>query len=358
MRWKALFWTIVVVCSAALAAQAITVPVTFAWTRDSTHNGATWEAEVDGVSRPCPITLTTATELRCTAASVALGTHAFRLRGTANGQVGDWSESIVGAISAPGPFTIHVVWTSAPTPPPPPPEPDPMAIVFANVSSEGKLEPSADPETTDHTIASTLSDGYVLVGLVGFNVGSAGAAVTFDGSLMTQLASVTQAAFGGAYITNLYGLAIGNKASGTYVVSVNLDDTWDEYNVGILTYNGVHQTVSVGTAVTASGNSATPSVVATSAAGELVVDSVTLGGNSGAPHVSQTQRWLQATSTGGGMSEEAGAASVTMSWSQTSGRWTIAAVPLKPSAASGRVAKNTRAWPHGVEIGMGWRMPH
>lgn len=213
-----------------------------------------------------------------------------------------------------------------------------MAIAFSgDVDSEGKLEPSADPETTNHTLDSPLVDGYILVGVCGWNSGvNTITGVTFDGGAMAELgAGSTRSAFGGFYITRIFGLAVGNKASGTYVVSVNLVDTWDEYNVAILAYNGVHQTVSVGTAAFANGSSGTPSVVVSSATGELVVDFVTFGGGSGAVHVSQTQRWLQATSTGGGSSEEAGAASVTMSWTQSSADWTIAGVPLKPAAGGG-----------------------
>ena len=37
--------------------------------------------------------------------------------------------------------------------------------------------------------------------------------------------------------------------------------------------------------------------------------------------------------------------------------WAIAAIVVKEAAAGGRTTKNTRGFPLGMEIGMGWRMP-
>ena len=205
-----------------------------------------------------------------------------------------------------------------------------------DVDSEGKLEPSGDPETLNSVLDSQLTDGYIIVGLAGWDGNAVStASATYDGTSMTALASVTRAAFGGSYRTHLFGLAVGNKAAGTYVMSANLLEVWDEYNAVVIVYNGVDQTTPTGTATTNNGSSTTPTVDVSSASGELVVDVVTFGGGSGTVHASQTQRWLQATATGGGASEEAGGATVTMSWTQNSADWTIAAVPLKPAAAGG-----------------------
>jgi hypothetical protein len=152
---------------------------------------------------------------------------------------------------------------------------------------------------------------------------------------MALLASVKRDAFSNAYFSYIFGLAVGNKAAGTYAVSVNPPSTggYTEYDVAILSKNGVHQTNDFSTsAATANGSGTTPTVDVSSAAGELVIDACTFGGNQSAMGAGQTERRLHATSTGQGVSEEAGAATVTMSWTQSSADWVIAAVALEPSA--------------------------
>lgn len=211
-----------------------------------------------------------------------------------------------------------------------------MAITPHAVSGE-TLAPSADPETTGHTISGTMSDGYIVVCLNGWDGSDplSAFAVTFDGTTMALLASVGRAAFSGTYYSRVFGLAVASKAAGSYTVSVNPAATVDEYDITILSYNGVHQTNNFATAaVTANGNGTAISVVISSASGELVIDAATFGGNESAMGAGQTERRLNAISTGQGVSEEAGAASVTMSWTQASGHWTTAAIALQPSAGA------------------------
>lgn len=86
---------------------------------------------------------------------------------------------------------------------------------------------------------------------------------------------------------------------------------------------------------TATGTSTTPSVIVSSAADQIVVDGLTIV-HSGTLSVgaSQTQRWNIIGGNGflkSGGSTETGAASSTMSWSNsTSQDWALAAVPIKP----------------------------
>lgn len=110
--------------------------------------------------------------------------------------------------------------------------------------------------------------------------------------------------------------------------------------IGVATYTGVDQTNPItGSLVKASGSSTTPSATISSAAGELVIASA----QGGYPAYKitedggQTERIALENWSGSGHSfslcEEAGAASVTESWTITSAVWTAVAVRL--AAASG-----------------------
>lgn len=108
---------------------------------------------------------------------------------------------------------------------------------------------------------------------------------------------------------------------------------------------GVAQGTPVGTGATATGNSTGPSVAVSSASGELVIDAVaaladtdTLAGLTLTVGASQTQTGNALASSGaqavrGGSSREAGASTVTMSWTLSTGTyWAVAAVPFKASS--------------------------
>lgn len=115
---------------------------------------------------------------------------------------------------------------------------------------------------------------------------------------------------------------------------------------------GVDQTTTFGTSVSADGTDNAPTVAASSASGEVVVDimaqnpSTGIGPNftagAGQTEISQGQ----ISSFGGAMSYEAGAGTTTMSWTSDSAAashlWAIIAVPVKPSTeTSDPIAANT-----------------
>ena len=115
---------------------------------------------------------------------------------------------------------------------------------------------------------------------------------------------------------------------------------------GAVTLFGVDQAAPLGTYVSATGTGSPASVTATSAAGELVIDTVAAQGNAGtlAAAVGQTALWNTGTGTAGadilgGGSTKAGAASVVMSWTVGGNNrpWAIGAVPLRPVPVSGSV---------------------
>ncbi len=112
---------------------------------------------------------------------------------------------------------------------------------------------------------------------------------------------------------------------------------------GAESYNGADSVL--GAAVTAVGAGTAPSVVASSATGEIVADTLTCSSGAGRTitvGAGQTQRWNLQTGTSGadeisGGSTEAGAASVTMSWTISSSEtWAIIAVPIMPLSAGYR----------------------
>jgi len=126
--------------------------------------------------------------------------------------------------------------------------------------------------------------------------------------------------------------------SGTANVVVTLGGNTDGIAVGVTTFTNVNQFAPLGSFASAQGKSATPSVSTTSAAGELVLDTVAFkDGLALDVGANQTQLWSAANSANkvrGAGSTEAGAASVTMSWSQPSStikEWAIGAVSIKPA---------------------------
>ena len=162
--------------------------------------------------------------------------------------------------------------------------------------------------------------------------------VTYNGVAMTLGGSLNGS--DGDRTTLFYLVA---PATGANNVVVTFSATTFSAVAGAVSFSGVHQSAPVGSYVSASGTSTAPSVNASSEAGGMVIDclAVAVGG---APSVgaSQTQRWNDNETTGGETgagSTEAGAASVTMSWSLGSSyAWAIGALPLKAAPdASGRL---------------------
>ena len=192
----------------------------------------------------------------------------------------------------------------------------------------------SDPENFTHTIA-TLSDGYIVVH-ISYYLGSASPTdVTFDSVSMTKIGTAT-CSFESSLRGDLWGLAVGNKTAGTYTVSI-IGAGGDKAVAASTSWNNVHQTTSVGTPATAEGDNTTaPSVAVGSATGEIVVDvlarysggTATIGGG-------QTSLFNDSTADGtidGAASYEAGAGSVTMSWTLASpARWVVVGIPLKPA---------------------------
>lgn len=164
---------------------------------------------------------------------------------------------------------------------------------------------------------------------------------------MIDAATITGATYGGSAmveVTRLDNLdadrivvvfRLINPPTGSQAFSVTGGQSWGE--VTVISVTGAHQTTPEGTIASATGNSTGPTVNAVSAADELVLDfmqsfstpTATAGGG-------QTERnnvvvnGVQRI----GISHEAGAASVTMSWTLSAANdWEIHAIPVKAAAA-------------------------
>jgi hypothetical protein len=190
-----------------------------------------------------------------------------------------------------------------------------------------------------HTIGG--SDRYLVVAIgYTFSGGSVVSGVTVGGNAATLIA---RDVFAGSsnFRIDLWGYTA--PPTGAQTIQVTFPLTASDVYANSSNYTGVHQSAPLGTPATANGNSAAPSVAVGSAADELVVDGVYHNGTATLTvDGSQTQRWQgdpPANDGTTGHSTEAGAASVTMSWSLSpSAEWAIALVALKPAGAAARVS--------------------
>lgn len=208
------------------------------------------------------------------------------------------------------------------------------AIAF-NAAGSGKSAVSATT-LSFNVIITTATDGFVVVGAGGWDSASDAATITsatFDGSAMTALTPNAGAVFFGVD-TRMFGLAIGNKAAGTYAVVVTYSTSYEERGCGAAVWNNVHQVTSIGTPPTATtGTSTTPSITATTAANEVVFDHLNWWNGTASVGANQTQRY----NGGGGQTDAGGSSQLgsdggVMSWAlSVSDEWTMLAVSLKPA---------------------------
>jgi len=148
--------------------------------------------------------------------------------------------------------------------------------------------------------------------------------VTYAGVALTFQRVDIDASY--SFRTEIWAMAA--PASGANNVVITLAAAGDVVG-GAESVTGAHQTTPFSGATGATATSTTPSVTVTSAANDMVVDTVmslfalTVGAG-------QTQRWnTSIAGLFGAGSTEPGAASVTMSWTMASDSWAISAVNVK-----------------------------
>ncbi|HEX9895911.1 MAG TPA: hypothetical protein VGA78_18410, partial [Gemmatimonadales bacterium] len=222
------------------------------------------------------------------------------------------------------------------------------AISFQSGSQGNTGDNQVGSLTVSHTVSSSGTNKVLVVGVNIYHATSGTmasvASMTYAGQPMTFLATaIDNAAFGSNRIRSELWY-IKDPTTGTNDVFMTFDINCRAV-AGAITFTGVDQTTPFGSAGTNGGNDTTPTVTLSSAAGELVVDTVgirniatntvtlTAGAN-------QTERYndrtgIDDTNSVGAGSEEAGAGSVTMSWTSSEARlWAIVAAPLKPAGGS------------------------
>lgn len=230
-----------------------------------------------------------------------------------------------------------------------------MALAFdATSTASGQV---VDTLSWSHTASG--ADRVVLVG-VAWRMTSAVTVtgVTYGGVAMTSVGSQFHTASAANARMHLWRLVA--PATGAQTITITMSGQVNDLIGGAVSFTGADQTTPVGTFASAEGNSTSPATVdVTSATGEIVVDTVCSSGlavtlTAGA---GQTQRWnsgIIATAIGAG-STEAGAATVTMSWTlNTVANWVIGAVSVKPVSAAGGVTypQLERFGTRGIERGM------
>jgi len=187
------------------------------------------------------------------------------------------------------------------------------AIALDTAASNGSA--GASPITWTHTVSG--SNTILFVGLSMRDRTTTISAVTFNSVAMTFLDSSIQS--GQAHQSHLYYLT--NPDAGAHTISISTSSSITRTGCSI-SFTGVNQSAPLGTQQKNSGDFTTTTVDVSSAAGELVMDFIGVGGVTGLALTQgggQTKQVEQAqgTTETGSISTEAGAGTVTMSWSWT-----------------------------------------
>jgi hypothetical protein len=216
------------------------------------------------------------------------------------------------------------------------------AVAVDNVTTAQIPSTSPNPFTFSHTTSG--SDRLLLVSVASQPNDDDGiveviTGMTYGGQPMTLVGAQSQTDNASIEIWRLV-----NPPTGPNTVSITFNDAFDDpvneegASAGAVSFTGVHQGTPLGTFASAAASGVTPmSVTVSSAVGELVFDTVARKGAAVTVDPSQTEQWNLCTdggcsNVGGGASTQAGAASVTMSWTPDNDRWAIGAVPIKPAA--------------------------
>ncbi|MGH9443509.1 MAG: C25 family cysteine peptidase [Thermoanaerobaculia bacterium] len=221
------------------------------------------------------------------------------------------------------------------------------AIAVDTVNNGGAHLANNGTLTISHTTTSAGVNRYLLVG-VSMNIApdenATVASVTYDGILMNLIG--VQNSTNGSNDRRIEMWELVNPPSGTFDVVVTKTSTGTGtvgVTAGAIGFTGVDQETPSRNFNSAQGSSNTPSVIVTSVANDVVVDTVAgRGDKTLTVGAGQTSRWnlnSGGTSTTadvrGGGSTEPGAGTVTMSWtlSGNSQRWAIGGVSLQPARA-------------------------
>ena len=207
-----------------------------------------------------------------------------------------------------------------------------MALAVDASSSAEATTPSS--LTWAHTVSGT--NRLLVVGIqYYFNVNTFISSVTYNGVACTAVPGAT--INNANYYVTLYYLIAPSTGANNIVVAYGGGAPF-ETGCGAVSFTDAHQTTPIGTAVTATGSSTSPSVTVSSGSGEIVMDTLSIvHDGSLSVGAGQTSRWNDIGASGFTKyagSTEPGAASVVMSWSNTNANaWALTAVNIRPTAA-------------------------
>jgi hypothetical protein len=175
--------------------------------------------------------------------------------------------------------------------------------------------------------------------------------VTYNGTALTQA---------GVKVRNSMRVALYYMvapATGAHNVVVTVSGGNTEIDAGAETYIGVDQASPVSGYVDASGQSSTATVNVTSATGDLVVDAAGPIQTTISVGAGQTQRHNRVgTNNANGSSTEAGAGTVTMSWTLASSKdWCICALSMKRNDPVPIELLNFNANQLGKQVKLDWQ---
>lgn len=206
-----------------------------------------------------------------------------------------------------------------------------MAIVF-DAASAGGGGTAQSSLTYNHTC--TGSNLFLVVNVAYFvGGGTTIASIKYNSVNMTKITTFDT---GGGDKIDMWGLV--GPSTGTNAVLITPTVAVDLGSMSA-SYTGVDQVTPTGTPNGATGTSTQSAVTVSSATGELVVDAYGDYRGDTVAHAGQSQRGY--FNGGGlepscGLSDKAGAASVTMNWDLSgSDFWEVAAVSMKPTGGGG-----------------------
>ncbi|MCA9071840.1 MAG: DUF4347 domain-containing protein, partial [Planctomycetaceae bacterium] len=193
-------------------------------------------------------------------------------------------------------------------------------------SSSSAATPDQDSLTFSHTTSGT--DRLMIVGVSLDPHGTSVSSVTYNG---VNLALIGVEEVGGSHArVEIWALVAPD--TGTHNVVVNLTDAGHRGAVaGAITFTGVDQSTPLGTFSSASGDSSTASTTTGSSSGDLVFGVVSSHNGTGAsPTGGETEYWDHSTAnTNGSGITQAGAFSVTPTWTVANDDWAVAAVNVQ-----------------------------
>ncbi|HET6349682.1 MAG TPA: hypothetical protein VFH88_11425 [Candidatus Krumholzibacteria bacterium] len=189
--------------------------------------------------------------------------------------------------------------------------------------------------TIPHTTG-IAADRVMLVGVSLYNSSKAVTSCTYGGTALTRLGFLDGGSGSNDRRVEMWMLV--NPPAGTNNVVVSFASSAKAV-VGVATLFGVDQTTPSGPFVSNEANTNVATLTVPSAAGEMVIDCMSVAGNAATATVGpgQTSLWNDFSRNNGGAvvgtaSAEAGAPSVAMTWNLSAVEyWVLGAVSLKPA---------------------------